>query len=116
VLFASSLEQVDRTVAAIPSRFDAFVSHIVPAVSTLMAAFPSIVGDGKGTPRPHHGIRHFVVTSGQLVFAKACRLDTETSEAEFHSLEAAGIDHRSNSPWSSPLHMVLAHSSRSQIC
>jgi hypothetical protein len=43
------------------------------------------------------------------VFAKARRLDPDKlreAEAEFHKLEAANIIHRSDSPWSSPLHMV----------
>ena len=109
VLFASSLEPVGRTVASVPSRFAASISHIAPAVRTLLASFPSIVGDGKGTPQPRHGVRHFVETSGRPVFAKARRLDPDKlkiAEAEFRSLEAAGIVRRSNSPWSSPLHMV----------
>jgi hypothetical protein len=89
-----------------PSRFAASISHIVPAVRTLLASFPSIDSDGKGTPRPRHGVRHFV---GRPVFAKDRRLDPDKlkiAEAEFRSLEAAEIVRRSNSPWSSPLHMV----------
>ena len=50
VLFASSLEPVGRAVAAAPSKFAASISHIVPAVRSLISSFPSIVGDGKGTP------------------------------------------------------------------
>jgi hypothetical protein len=109
VLFASSLEPVGRAIASTPSRFAASISHIVPVVRTLLASFPSIVGDGKGTPQPRHGVRHFVETKGRPVFAKARRLDPDKlkiAEAEFRSLEAAGIVRRSNSPWSSPLHMV----------
>jgi cleavage and polyadenylation specificity factor subunit 1 len=109
VLFASSLEPVGRRVAAAPSRFAASFSHIILAVRTLLASFPSIFGDGKGTPRPRHGVHHFVESSGQPVFAKARRLDPDKlkiAEAEFRSLEAAGTVRRSNSPWSSPLHMV----------
>jgi hypothetical protein len=109
VLLADSLKAVGCTFATTPSRFAASISHIVPAVRTLLASFPSIVGDGKGTPWPRHGVRHFVETSGRPVFAKARRLDPDKlkiAEAEFCSLEAAGIVRRSNSPWSSPLHMV----------
>jgi hypothetical protein len=109
VLFASSLQPVGHTVAAASSRFAASISHIVPAVRSLLSSFPSIAGDGKGTPRPRHGVCHFVETSGRPVFAKARRLDPDKlkiAEAEFRSLEAAGIVRRSNSPWSSPLHMV----------
>jgi hypothetical protein len=76
-LFASSLEPVGRTIAAAPSRFASSISHTVPAVCTLLASFPNIVGDGKGTPRPRHGVRHFVETSGRPVFAKARRLDPD---------------------------------------
>jgi len=109
VLFASSLKPVGCTVAAATSGFAASISHIVPSVRSLLTSFPSIIGDGKGTPRPRHGVRHFVETTGRPVFAKARRLDPDKlkiAEAEFRSLEAAGIVRRSNSPWSSPLHMV----------
>jgi hypothetical protein len=109
VLFASSLQPVGCTVVAATLKFVTSIYHIVPAVRSLLSSFPSIVGDGKGTPWPRHGIRHFVETSGRLVFAKARRLDPDKlkfAEAEFRSLEAAGIVRRSNSPWSFPLHMV----------
>jgi hypothetical protein len=46
---------------------------------------------------------------GRPVFAKARRLDPDKlrkAEAEFRELEAEGIIRRSDSPWSSPLHMV----------
>ena len=46
---------------------------------------------------------------GPPVFARACRLDPEklaSAKAEFSAMEKAGIICRSNSPWSSPLHMV----------
>ncbi len=109
VLFASSLQPVGCTVAAATSRFAVSISHIVPSVRSLLVLFPSIVGDGKDTPRPRHGVRHFVETTGRPVFAKARCLDPDKlriAEAEFRSLVAAGIVRRSNSPWSSPLHMV----------
>ncbi len=47
--------------------------------------------------------------TGRPVFAKARRLDPDKlrqAETEFCKLEAADIIRRSNSPWSSPLHMV----------
>jgi hypothetical protein len=83
--------------------------HIAPAVRTLLTKFPAVVGDGSGTPKPTHGVKHSIETSGRPVFAKARRLDPEklrVAEAEFRKLEQAGIVRRSNSPWSSPLHMV----------
>jgi hypothetical protein len=39
VLFASSLEPVGRTISSAPSRFAASISHIVPAVRTLLASW-----------------------------------------------------------------------------
>jgi hypothetical protein len=62
-----------------------------------------------GKPSPKHKIRHTIETTGRPVFAKTRRLDPDklcNAEAEFPELEAAGIIRRSDSPWSSPLHMV----------
>jgi len=109
VLHAATLKPVGAAIAAVSSKFITAVSHIMPTVRSLLSRFPSIVGDGKGTPRPLHGVEHVVETTGRPVFAKARRLDADKlriAEAEFRSLEAAGIVRRSNSPWSSPLHMV----------
>jgi hypothetical protein len=56
-----------------------------------------------------HSVEHKVITTGQLIFARARRLDPGklcAAEAEFRSLEAAGIVQRSDSPWPSPLHMA----------
>jgi hypothetical protein len=81
----------------------------MPAVRSPLAAFPAIVGNGSGTPNPKHGVFHSIETSGRPVFAKPRRLDPEKhriAEAEFRNLEKAGIVRRSDSPWSSPLHMV----------
>ncbi len=109
VLDAATLKPIGAAVSAGCSRFAASLSCIAPGVRALLSAFPSIVGDGKSTPRPRHGVRHHIETKGRPVFAKARRLDADKlriAEAEFRSLEAAGIVRRSNSPWSSPLHMV----------
>jgi hypothetical protein len=108
VLYASTMTPVNF-VASISSTVVAALSHVNPAVRNLLSIFPSIVGDGTGTPRPTHGVKHYVSTKGAPVFAKARRLDRDKlriAEAEFKKLEAAGIIRRSNSPWASPLHMV----------
>ncbi len=110
VLDAESLEPLAPS-GKIPGRsgLASSLCHVAPAVRSLLASFPSIVGDGSGTPNPKHGVRHSIETNGRPVFAKARRLDPEKhriAEAEFRKLEKAGIVHRSNSPWSSPLHMV----------
>jgi hypothetical protein len=87
----------------------AALSAVPPPVCSLLAEFPSVVGDGSDTPRPLHGIQHNVETKGRLLFAKSRRLDPDklrTEEKEFCALEKAGIVRCSNSGWSSPLHMV----------
>jgi hypothetical protein len=91
------------------SRLTAALCHVAPAVRSLISAFPAIIGDGSGTPRPHHGVHHSIETMGRPLFAKVRRLDTDKhriAEAEFRSLEKSGIVRRSKSPWASPLHMV----------
>jgi hypothetical protein len=87
----------------------AALSAVPPPVRSLLAEFPSVVGDGSDTPRPLHGVQHTVETKGRPLFAKSRRLDPDklrTAEKEFRALEKAGIVRRSNSGWSSPLHMV----------
>jgi hypothetical protein len=66
--------------------------HITPAVCSLLASFPAVVGDGSGTPNPKHGVFHSIKTTGSPVFVKARRLDLEKhriAEAEFRNLEKA---------------------------
>ena len=119
VLDAATLKPLGAAVSALPSKFAAALCHIMPPVRALLSSFPSIVGDGKGTPRPLHGVRHSIKTSGRPLFAKARRLDPDKlriAEAEFLALEKAGIVRRSNSPWSSPLHMVPKADGSSRPC
>jgi hypothetical protein len=87
----------------------ASLSAVPPPVRSLLAEFPSVVGDGSDTPCPLHGVQHTIETKGRPLFAKSRRLDPDklrTAEKEFRALEKAGIVRRSNSGWSSPLHMV----------
>jgi hypothetical protein len=107
VLYAVTLKPLSAAVAVLPSKFAAALCHITPAVRTLLAAFPSIIGDGKATPCLLHGVRHSVETTGCPVFAKARRPNPEAeAEAKFRTLEKAGIIRRSSWPWSFPLHMI----------
>jgi hypothetical protein len=112
VLDSKTLKPLSKTPTAagtLRSKFAATLCSITPSVRSLLASFPTIVGDGKGKPSPKHKIRHTIETTGRPVFAKARRLDPDKlrkAEAEFRELEAAGIIRRSDSPWSSPLHMV----------
>ena len=68
----------------------------------LLAEFPDVVSSDSFTAsKPHHGITHHLLTQpGPPVFAKARRLDPEklaSDEAEFATMEKAGIIPRSNS-------------------
>ncbi len=81
------------------SKFAAALCSITPSVRSLLASFPTIVGDEK--PSPKHKICHTIETTGRPVFAKARRLDPDKlrkAEAEFRELEAAGIICHSDSP------------------
>ena len=80
-------------------------------ISDLLAEFPDVVSSDSFTAsKPRHGVTHHLLTQpGPPVFAKARRLDPEklaSAKAEFSAMEKAGIIRRSNSWWSSPLHMV----------
>jgi hypothetical protein len=112
VLDSKTLKPLSKTPTAagtLHSKFAATLCSITLSVRSLLASFPTIVGNGKGKPLPKYKIRHTIETTGHPVFAKARRLDPDKlckAEAEFHELEATGIIRRSDSPWSSPLHMV----------
>ena len=61
------------------------------------------------SPDPAHGVFHHILTEGPPIAFKARRLDAEklaAAKAEFAAMEAAGIIRRTDSPWSSPLHLV----------
>jgi hypothetical protein len=91
------------------SKLVAHLSSVPLPVRNLLAEFPGVVGDGTTTPRPLHGVEHSIETKGRPLFAKSRRLDPDKlriAEKEFRALEKMCIVRRSNSGWSSPLHMV----------
>jgi hypothetical protein len=112
VLDSKSLKRLSKakTVAGEPrSKFATALCSIAPAVRSLLASCPAIVSNGKVKPSSKHKIRHTIETTGRPVFAKARHLDPNKlrqAEAELRQFEAAGIIRCSDSPWSSPLHMV----------
>ena len=85
------------------------LAHIAPAYQEILADFPEIVGMTFSPGPSKHGVRHHVETRGPPISTPARRLDHAkyaAAKAEFERMEAAGIVRRSNSPWSSALHMV----------
>ena len=90
-------------------------------IQDLLAEFPDVASsDGFTASEPRHGVKHYLLTQpGPPVFARAFRLDPEklaSAKAEFSAMEKAGIIRRSNSPWSSPLHMVRKKDGRWRPC
>jgi len=84
-------------------------ARLPPLAQQLLAEFPGVIHTGTLHKRPLHRVQHTIETTGRPVFAKARRLDPnklDCARKEFLELEEAGIIRRSNSPWSSPLHMV----------
>jgi hypothetical protein len=74
----------------------------------LLAEFPELLVQ-KFTSSQKHGVEHYILTEGPPVYSKARRMEPDklaAAEEEFRKMENAGIIRRSNSPWSSPLHMV----------
>ena len=76
----------------------------------LLADFPAVVNSSKQLPRkPSGDVEHHIVTRGPPLACRFRRLDGEklaAAKKEFLQMEKDGIVRRSNSPWSSPLHMV----------
>ena len=80
-------------------------STLSPAVD-----FPEVVHVGKQMPTVKHHVEHVIeTTSPRPISSRYRRLDPEKLEMarqEFLEMERQGIVRRSNSSWSSPLHMV----------
>jgi cleavage and polyadenylation specificity factor subunit 1 len=88
----------------------AAVAALPPQVQKLLEEFLSLLRPSAAPPKPLHGVVYHIDTgSAAPVFARSRRLDPEKhriAEEEFLALEKAGIIRRSNSPWTSPLHLV----------
>ena len=92
-----------------PPSFLLSLSDLPSSLQTLLHSFPTVFSSDLQNLSPHHGVQHHIHTTGPPVFAKARCLDPlrlQQAKAEFAKLEAAGIIRCSNSPWSSPLHLV----------
>ena len=77
--------------------------------SRLLHDFPDILVPRFDSPVNKHGVEHHIVTKGPPIHARVRRLDSEKlaiAKEEFAKMEQMGIIRPSNSPWSSPLHMV----------
>ncbi|XP_057695302.1 uncharacterized protein LOC130917681 [Corythoichthys intestinalis] len=78
----------------------------------LLSEYPSLTRPTFSAVFSKHGVVHRIETTGAPVHARARRLDPaklSVAKAEFDNMERLGIVRRSNSPWSSPLHIVPKH-------
>ena len=85
------------------------VNNIQVKVKALLDEFADVCSEQFSATKPRHGVKHHIKTTGAPIRSKPRRLDPqrlEAAKAEFLAMEAAGIVRRSNSPWSSPLHLV----------
>jgi hypothetical protein len=88
VLDAATLLPLGEPAGSKGTGLVAALSAFPPPVRSLLAEFPSVVGDGSDTPRPLHGVQHTVETKGRPLFAKSRRLDPDklrTAEKEFRA-------------------------------
>ena len=77
--------------------------------SDLLQNYPELLAPHFDSAINKHGVEHHIITDGPPVHARVRRLNPEkcaAAKAEFLAMEKMGIVRRSNSPWSSPLHVV----------
>ena len=87
--------------------------------SRLLEQFPTISRPEFSSKSVRHGVEHFIQTEGPPVHARARRLPPDKlviAKEEFRKMEDMGIIRRSDSPWSSPLHMVPKNSGGWRPC
>ena len=84
------------------------IIHAAP-FTRLLSAFPEITDPALATNTSRHGVECFIDTTGPPIKTSPRRLTPNklaTAKRYFDLMCAAGICRRSNSPWSSGLHMV----------
>jgi hypothetical protein len=78
-------------------------------LAAFLEEFKDVVNPSKVLPPVNSDVEHHIQTTGPPIASKFRRLDPDklaAAKAEFLQLERDEIVQRSNSPWSSPLHMV----------
>ena len=87
--------------------------------SELISAFPQLFNSNLGVATKSHAVTHCIETQGPPVFSKARRLSPEKLKAvkkEFEVLMQRGVIRPSNSPYASPIHLVLKKNGDYRVC
>ena len=85
----------------------------------ILSEFPDLLTTTFSLPTTKHGVMHHIHTEGPPLHSRARRLPPEKlkiAKEEFLSMEEMGIIRRSDSQWSSPLHMVPKNSGSWRPC
>jgi hypothetical protein len=109
LLHTEALQRLGTASTEAAGELASILSSTPALYRTIFSEFPEVVDAGGNFPPPKHGVEHHIVTSGRPVTARFRRLDPEklvAAKKEFERMEADGIIRRSDSCWSSPLHMV----------
>ena len=76
----------------------------------ILQDFNDIACDGIPTIKPKHRFEHHIETKGQPIRSPCRRLDPAclaAARSYFADMEAAGVVVLGDSPWASPLHIVV---------
>ena len=106
---ADSYASVSCGVIMSPVNQLAFVDTSCNKFRKVLTEFPDILCPTFSNETVSHGVQHFITTTGPSVHAKARRLPPDKlaiAKQEFSEMEKMGIVRKSNSPWSSSLHIV----------
>lgn len=87
------------------------ITHVSQATSfnALLKQYPRLIDASTTSTVDDPGVFHTIITSSLPCYAKPSRMPPERLKAtkkEFDTMVAQGIARPSDSPWSSPLHMV----------
>ena len=93
--------------------------HTAPEYDRLLLSFPDILVPGFQSSSNKYGVEHHIISQGRSTTSRPRWSPSNkfaVAKHEFHKMEEAGIIRRSNSPWSSPLHIVPKQSGGWRPC
>ncbi len=85
----------------------------------ILSKFPDITSPIFHPAKAKHSVRHHIETTGRPIKQRFRRVNPtklKQQKAEFKKLLEFGIVRRSNSPWASPLHMVMKKNGEWRCC